>query len=217
MPFSTYWLSASAIFQIVAMLLVLALEFRGTDRRWRVGVVVVAILGTALIGFFEWQQQVAGAKLVASEKQEQSKILGDIGIGMAPIGEISTTSKDSLGEIRALKQINSEQRSLISGLSTQVQSANSKFLTAQEKVVSMSQQIAALQGQIDRDSVQSAAASRDAAEEARLQTAAINRSNAQAACAASYRVTANGSSQQGVDLRPYGGGSCLNGVYYPPR
>lgn len=225
MPFSIFGLNLGTIFQVVALLTVLFFEFRVKSKRWRIGVVIAAIVISIAAGVFDWRHQVAEAEIATLEKRESSRVLNKIGTGVAeverPMAEISTNSRDSLAEIRELRQRNADQRSMITSLASNVQRANSQYQAAQDRVISLSQQIAVLQERIDGDSAAAQAARVVEAQERRRQTAAANMANAQAACAASYSEyrteTGSGSSQQYVDLSRYGGGRCLNGVYYPPR
>lgn len=225
MPFSIFGLNLATIFQVVALLAVLFFEFRVKDKRWRIGVIVAAIVVSTAAGVLEWRHQVSEAERNSKEREQAQQVLSDIGNGVAqveqPIADISNTSREGLAEIRALQGRNAEQRTMISSLRDDVQRANSQYLAAQDRVVSLSQQVAVLQEQLARDAQAAEAARAVAAQERQRQTAAANMANAQAACAASYSTgrtdTGSWSSQQYVDLRPYGGGRCLNGVYYPPN
>lgn len=222
MPFTIFGLNGGTLLQIIALVAVLFLEFRNSDRRWRIGVISCAILISIAVGFMDWRYQLDASEREQVAAQQASERLEGIHTGVAdvrpPIDEISANSRDSLSELRELRQRNADQRAMIGSLTREVQRASTQYSMAQDQVVSLSQQLAVLQERIDQDSEAARLARAVAAEESQRQTLAANRAAAQAACAASYTVRPDGGATTVLpDLRPYGGGSCLNGVYFPSR
>lgn len=221
--FSFFGMNTALIFQMVALLVALTIEIKYDDKRWKRLAIIVAILLSLVAGIVGWIYETERNAAEQIEKTETSRVLTEIGTG---VSGVTTTSKDSLAQLNKLRERNVEQQALISDLNGSVRQANlqsqrayAQYRAAQDQVISLSQEVVALQERINRDSAAAQAARAVAAEESRQQTMAANRAAAQAACAASYRCSADGMSCSTIypDLRAYGGGSCLNGVYNPPR